>query len=204
VRIGERVTAPLLGNAEPGGTLGATGLGKSGIKRPAIVRGSGRADGPAGRAAIREASFDVAAPRGNRANAAASSHGSTSNRASAERTVSCIPLLSSPIGASRKSSNSEPSENTEPVRFISITECLSVTVKRPPAVCRQGFGSPQAGVRETRAALVAALSRQCHFGHWRLPLHRTCAGKTVHTLRARYTMIRTSKMVPRMPPPIYI
>ena len=190
------------GDVGRGGTSEATGLGNSGIKRIAIVPGSGRADGPAGKAAISEASFDVAAARGNRANAAASSHGSTSNRASAERTLSCIPLLSSPIDANRKSSNSDPSENTEPVRFISITEssCLyrtlstgrtawgtetacqpsrstqtargnsrSLSKKAACSLPRRGFGSPQTGVRETGAALVATLSRQCHFGHWRLP-----------------------------------
>jgi hypothetical protein len=204
VRIGERVTALTPGNVGCGGTSEATGLGKSGIKRAAIVPGAGRANGPAGKAASSEASFHVAAAGGNRANEAASSQGSTSSRASAESTVSCIPLLSSQIGASRKSSNSEPSENTEPVRFMSITECLSVTVKRLPAAPRQGFGPPQAGVQEAKPVPDATSSRLRHFGRWRLPLGQTCAEKRIHTLRARYTMIRTSRTVPRMPPPIYI
>jgi hypothetical protein len=122
VRIGERVTAPIPGTAGRDATSELTKRGKSKIKRAAMVPESGRAEGPAGKAAISEVNFRVAASPGNRANVAASFQGSTSSRASAERTLNCIPLLSSPIDANRKSSNSEPREDTEPERFISITE----------------------------------------------------------------------------------
>ena len=50
-------------------------------------------------AAISDANLWVAAPPGNPDNLAASCHGSISNRARAERTLSSIPLPSSPMGA---------------------------------------------------------------------------------------------------------
>jgi hypothetical protein len=83
---------------------------------------SARADGPGGRAAIRQANSRVAASAGNRASVAACSQASTSRRAKAERTLRCIPLLSSPIGANRKSSNSEGRDDIERDRCISVTE----------------------------------------------------------------------------------
>jgi hypothetical protein len=119
---GDLVTGPMPGNVRLDGTSEPTRRGKSEIKRAAIVPQFGRADGPSGRAAINKANFRVAVFPGNRASVAASSQGSTSSRASAERTLSTIPLLSSPIGANRKLSNSEPSEDIGPERFISITE----------------------------------------------------------------------------------
>jgi hypothetical protein len=113
VTIWEWVAAPIAGNVGRAGPSEPTRRGKSEIKRAVIVTESGRTDGPGGRSAISEANLRVAASPGNRANVAASSQGSTFSRASAERTLSSIPLLSSPIGANRKSSNSEPREDTE-------------------------------------------------------------------------------------------
>ena len=54
------------------------------------------------------------------ANLAASCQGSTSSRVNAERTLSSIPLLSSQIGANRKSSNLDSRTDIED-RVISIT-----------------------------------------------------------------------------------
>lgn len=96
--------------------------GNSATKRAAIVRGSDGADGPSGSAAIIEANLSVAASPGNRASSAASCQGSTSSRASAERTLSSIPFLSSPIGANRKSLNSDPRKEAEAECVISTTE----------------------------------------------------------------------------------
>src|ERR1700689_3105382 len=93
VRIGEWVMVATLGDVGRDAAWRSTRCGNSGIKRAAIVAESGHADGPAGRAASSEANFRVAASPGNRANAAASSQGSTSRRASADRTLSSIPLL---------------------------------------------------------------------------------------------------------------
>ena len=73
-------------------------------------------------AAIREANFCVAVTVDNRANVAASCQGSSSSRASAERTLSPIPFLSSPIGAKRKLLNSGPGGEIEAERVVSITE----------------------------------------------------------------------------------
>lgn len=99
--------------------------GKSAINRAATVAVSGCADGLSGSAAINEAILAVAVSLGMRARLAASNQGSTSNRASAERTLSNIPFLSSPIGANRKSSNSDPGRVTEAERVISMAEFSS-------------------------------------------------------------------------------
>jgi hypothetical protein len=87
--------------------------------------GSGGADGLSGRAAIHDANLAIAASRGNRVNSSASCQGSTSSRASAERTLSSMPFLSSPIGANRKLSNSEPRGESEVVRVIPTTEFIA-------------------------------------------------------------------------------
>src|SRR5208282_482768 len=113
----ELITAPTPRNVARDGILRAR-LGRSAIKRAAIVPGSGCADGPSGSDAINEANLSVAVSPGNRAKLAASCQGSTSSRASAERTLSRIPFLFSPIGANRKSSNSDPRPENLGVAFI--------------------------------------------------------------------------------------
>jgi hypothetical protein len=73
--------------------------GRRATKRAAIVSGSRCINGSFGSKAINEANLSVAVAPGNPANLAASCHGSISSRASAERTLSRIPFLSSPSGA---------------------------------------------------------------------------------------------------------
>lgn len=123
MRIGERVIAPMLDTAVRDGNSGPARFGKSEINRAAIVAESGIDDARLGRAAISEANLRVAVSPGNRANVADSSHESTFSRASAERTLSTIPSLSSPIGANRKGSNSEPKKDNELEPFMLITGC---------------------------------------------------------------------------------
>jgi len=47
-----------------------------------------------------------------------------------------------------------------------------------------GVDSPQQVSRKTGAMPDATSPRLCHFGRWQLLLHRTCAGKAIHILRA--------------------
>jgi hypothetical protein len=103
-------------------TLELAPRGKSAINRAAIDPGSRCTDGPSGSAAINDANLVVAVSPGNPANFTASCQGSRSSRASAEMTLSSIPLFSSPIGADRKSSNSDPSLVAQTERVISTTE----------------------------------------------------------------------------------
>lgn len=119
----EWVTAPAPSNALRDGTLDLAGRGNSAIRRAAIVVGSGCAAGSSGSSAINDANRCVAVSPGNAANLAASCQGSMSSRASAERTLSNIPFLSSPIGANRKSSNSGPRREAEAEYAISTTGC---------------------------------------------------------------------------------
>jgi hypothetical protein len=114
---GEIVSAPAPGNILRDAVLALAPLGKSAMRRAAI-EGSRCPDGSSGSAAINEANLSLAVTLGNRANFAASCQGSISNRASAERTPSSIPFLSSQIGANRKSSNSDPSREIEAERVI--------------------------------------------------------------------------------------
>jgi hypothetical protein len=88
-------------------------LGRSVIKRVAIVPASRYVVGSAGSAANNEVSRSFAFTLGNRARLAASCQGSTSNRAKAERTLSFIPFRSSSTGAKRKASNSDPRRGVE-------------------------------------------------------------------------------------------
>jgi hypothetical protein len=137
VSFGKRGAVAIAGAAVRDGTSGLTRPGKSGIRRAAMVVDSGRAVGPGGSAAIIRANFRVAASAGNKASVAACSQGSTFRRARAERTLSCIPLLSSPIGANRKLSNSEPSEDIERERFISINEYRGMPAVAPRVSARR-------------------------------------------------------------------
>src|ERR1700751_2530144 len=98
-------TAPTPDNVSRDGTLELAPRGKSAIKGAAIVPVSRRADDPSGNAAISEANLRVEVFPGNRASSAASSQGSTSRRANAERTLSGVPFLSSPIVANRTSTS---------------------------------------------------------------------------------------------------
>jgi hypothetical protein len=125
-------TGPALSNVSRDGILELARRGKSTIKRAAIVSGSRCADGWPGSTAINEANLLVAVSPGNSASLAASCQGSTSSRASAERTLSSIPFLSSPIGANRKSSNSDPRSETEAEPVISTTEFRRLYRERRP------------------------------------------------------------------------
>ncbi len=115
------VTAPTPADPSREGTLKLARRGKSAIKRAAIVPGSRCADGLSGNAAISADSLRVAVSPGNRDSSAASSQGSTSCRTKAERTLSSVPFLSSPIVANRKLSNSDPSTETQVDRVMSST-----------------------------------------------------------------------------------
>ena len=77
-------------------------------QRVEIVPGSARVDGASGSASIKHVNICLAACIGIRASSDASRQGSRSSRANAERTLSSIPFFSSPIGANRKASNSDP------------------------------------------------------------------------------------------------
>ncbi len=81
--------------------------GKRATRRAAIVPESNSVDGLPGSDVINAASLSVAIFPGASVNLAASCQGSRSNRASADRTVSGMPFLSSPTGANRKASNSD-------------------------------------------------------------------------------------------------
>lgn len=87
--------------------------GKSSIKRSAIALESACAHRPTGNSEINDANLCAAVSLGSSDNSAASSHGSTPSRAKAERTLSAISFLSTPIGAKRKSSNSGLKKETD-------------------------------------------------------------------------------------------
>ena len=100
-------------------------LGKSAVRRAAIVSGFQLVDGPSGSAAINnDANLLVAVSLGNPAKLLASCQGSRFSRASAEMTLSIIPLPSSAIGANRKLSNSDPRAVTHTERVITTFEFL--------------------------------------------------------------------------------
>jgi hypothetical protein len=146
--------------------------GKRAIKRAAIVPRSRCADGSPGSAAIKEANLWVAVFPANRANLAASCQGSTSIRASAERTLSGVPFFSSPIGAKRKASNSDLGRKIDAERVISATEfyrpyrarrtdtegfALPSHLRKPNCIARRGEGvrlgnylTPHAHARQSR------------------------------------------------------
>ena len=96
--------------------------GRSAIKRAAIVRASEFADGQSGSAAISVANLSMAVGPGSRDSLAASCQGSTSCRASAERTLSGIPFRCSAIGAKRNGSNSDPRPGIEAECVILATD----------------------------------------------------------------------------------
>jgi hypothetical protein len=104
-------TAPSTG----GGWLGTdkewAPHGKSSISLKATVSGSTGAVGANSSPAIKDVTRRFAAVFGIRARSAASRQGSMSSRAKAERTLSSIPFFSSPIGANRNASNSDPRVN---------------------------------------------------------------------------------------------
>ena len=94
-------------------TLERPWRGKSSIKRSAIGPESADAHRPPGNRAINAANLCLAVPFGSSDNSAASFHGSRFSRVSAERTLSGISFLSAPIGAYRKSFNSDLKKETE-------------------------------------------------------------------------------------------
>ena len=91
-----------------GPTVKPAAFGNNATRPAAIVIAGTSLFGASGRAAIRAVSRVAAASLGIRARLAASCHGSTSNRASAERTLSGVPFRPSPIDAPRNLSNSAP------------------------------------------------------------------------------------------------
>jgi hypothetical protein len=119
------VTSSTSGNFPRSEILELDCFGRSAIKRVAILPGSRCAGGPSGSDAINEANLWVAVSRGTRANSAASCHGSMSNHASAESTLSGPSFPPSPIGANRKSLNSDARAENE-VRVISDVEARTM------------------------------------------------------------------------------
>ena len=85
--------------------------GRSAISLAATVSGSSGASDEISSPAIKDVTRRFAAAFGIRASSAASRQGSISSRANAERTLSSIPFFSSPIGAIRNASNSDPRVN---------------------------------------------------------------------------------------------
>ena len=96
--------------------------GRSAIKRAAIIPCSRCGGGPSARVAMDEANLRVALSRGNCANSAASCHGSRSNRANAESTLSGVLFRSSQTRANRKTLNSDPTTEIEPEPVIFTAE----------------------------------------------------------------------------------
>ena len=107
--------------------------GSNATKRRAIVHSSNFPDCPTGNLSISDANLRVAISFGKPVRMALSCHGSTSCRASTERTVRVISFFSSPIGANNKPSNSRWSGETEPGRAISITG-FHRSIKRVEAI----------------------------------------------------------------------
>ena len=104
--------------------------GKSAIKRAAIIPCSRCSGGPSVRAAMDEANLRVALSRGNCANSAASCHGSRSNRANAESTLSGVLFRSSQTRANRKTLNSDPTTEIEPEPVIFTAEMCVACIGR--------------------------------------------------------------------------
>jgi len=121
MRAREFSAAPATGNVSLDAIEELPPRGSSAIKRVEIVSGSGRVGGPSGSASIKDVNLCLAVCFGIRASSAASRQGSRSSRASAERTLSSIPFFSSPIGANRNASNSDPRDKTVAECFISTT-----------------------------------------------------------------------------------
>ena len=98
--------------------------GRRATNRVAIIDGSD--GGPSEAAVINEDSLSTAAAPVSWFSLAASCHGSRSNRASADKTLSNVPFLSAPISANKKLSYSDPSPETAAARTISVTKfgCL--------------------------------------------------------------------------------
>ena len=115
------------------GTIEPARPGNNAIKRAAIVSGPGDDGGRPGSAAIKEVNLSIAVLPGNRARSAASCQGSTSSRANAERTLSSIPFLSSPTGANRKASNSDPSLGSDAEFIMSLTESAGLPLLLKPS-----------------------------------------------------------------------
>ncbi len=122
----EFITARTLCDVSWDALLNPVGCGRSPTKRVAIVRGSAQSTALSGKALINAANLRAAVSPGNRANLAASCHGSTSDRANPERTLIDIPFPSSPIGANRKSLNSDGGRGIGTGRSI-----LATDIRRP-------------------------------------------------------------------------
>lgn len=112
---------PTPGDLLPGTAGEIVRRGRSVTRRAAIVPESNSVDGLFGSDVINTASLSVAIFPGASVNLAASCQGSRSDRASVDRTVSGKPLLSSPTGANRKSSNSDERLETEEEFVIADT-----------------------------------------------------------------------------------
>jgi len=103
--------------------------GKSATKSLAIASGGRAAMGSSCRATIVAVSRAFAFFLGIRARAPASSQGSTSDRASAEKTPSGCQCRSSPIEATRNESNSRPIRGAGAACVISSTYSLGAEVE---------------------------------------------------------------------------
>src|SRR5487761_609052 len=115
--------------------------GKRAIKRAAIFPTADWAHRPFGSAEIMDVKFFVAVSLGSALSRAASSQGSTPDRASAESAVRTMPFSSSPIGANRKSLNAEiRSENTG---------------------CGVAVAGANEGIQEAMVRALALLRREC-------------------------------------------
>ena len=106
--------AGLPGTFTFGCVSGSRFTGKRVIRRATILPVVDFAHRPFGRPEIIDVNRCVAVSRGSWLRRAASSQGSTPDRASADNVVRTMPFSSSPIGANRKSLNAEVrSENTD-------------------------------------------------------------------------------------------
>jgi hypothetical protein len=120
----------------PGSGSAVARRGRSATKPAAIAPGFSGVDDLPGTAMINEASLAVAMFPGAPANLAASRQGSRSDRASADRTLSGIPFVSSPTDAYRKLSNSDVRLEFEEdaivptIKFRRLTEDMAPTTKR--------------------------------------------------------------------------
>ena len=139
MRAREFSAAPATGNVSLDAMEELAPRGSSANRRVEIVSGSARVDGASGSASIKDVNLCLAACFGIRASSDASRQGSRSSRASAERTLSSIPFFSSPIGANRKASNSDPRDKTVAECFISTIGLRRPRRRHRPTHARAAF-----------------------------------------------------------------
>jgi hypothetical protein len=159
------------------GTIEPARPGNNPIRRAAIVSGAGGDVGRPGSASIKEVNLSIAVLPGNRARSAASSQGSTSSRANADRTLRGMPYLSSPTGANRKASNSDPSFGSDVEFTMSLTESAGLPLPLKPSNQQSCAGTLQ---HRPNSAATSALGlgephhRSTHDGEPRLNVASGC------------------------------